>query len=196
MLREQDSPQRVLSIFIGGREALAIALALSGEPPPRPLRHDLLVALIEGLDVRVEHVEVTEIQEGVFVAELAVRGPGGGVSLDSRPSDAIALALRTDAPLYASDEVLDHAGALVVAEHEERAIDEDVDRLRSFLDEIDPADFDQHHGPGTSPDQTGVVERPPRLSPWPVADEPRARAPSLLRALAGQEQHSPAEARH
>jgi uncharacterized protein len=100
LLREQEAPHRVLPIFIGGREALAIALALSGEPPPRPLTHDLLAALIEGLDARVEHVEVTEVRDGVFVAQLAVQGPRGGVSLDSRPSDAIALALRADAPLY------------------------------------------------------------------------------------------------
>jgi uncharacterized protein len=154
LLREQEAPHRVLPIFIGGREALAIALALSGEPPPRPLTHDLLAALIEGLDARVEHVEVTEVRDGVFVAQLAVQGPRGGVSLDSRPSDAIALALRADAPLYASDEVLDHAGALMSTEVEERAIDEDVDRFRTFLDEIDPADFDQHQGPGDPPDQT------------------------------------------
>jgi uncharacterized protein len=154
LLREQEAPHRVLPIFIGGREALAIALALSGEPPPRPLTHDLLAALIDELDARVEHVEVTEVREGVFVAQLAVQGPRGGVSLDSRPSDAIALALRTDAPLYASDEVLDQAGALMSTEHEERAIDDDVDRFRTFLDEIDPADFERHQGPGNPPDQT------------------------------------------
>jgi bifunctional DNase/RNase len=154
LLREQEAPHRVLPIFIGGREALAIALALSGEPPPRPLTHDLLAALIDELDARVEHVEVTEVREGVFVAQLAVQGPRGGVSLDSRPSDAIALALRTDAPLYASDEVLDQAGALMSTEHEERAIDDDVDRFRTFLDEIDPADFERHQGPGDPPDQT------------------------------------------
>jgi uncharacterized protein len=155
LLREQEAPHRVLPIFIGGREALAIALALSGEPPPRPLTHDLLAALIEGLDARVEHVEVTAVREGVFVAQLAVQGPRGGVSLDSRPSDAIALALRTDAPVYASDEVLDHAGALMSTEHEE-AIDEDIDRFRTFLDKIDPADFEQHQSPGDPPDQTGT----------------------------------------
>jgi uncharacterized protein len=141
LLRERDAPRRVLPIFIGGREALAIALALSGETPARPLTHDLLAAVIETLDVSVNHVEVTEVRAGTFVAELFLSGPSGGVSLDSRPSDAIALALRLDAPLFASDDLLDHAGVLVSTEAEERAIDEDVARFRAFLDEVDPDEF-------------------------------------------------------
>ena len=152
LLREQDAPHRVLPIFIGGREAVAIALALSGQSPPRPLTHDLLAALIESLDAHVDHVEVTEVREGTFLAELAVRGPHGGVSLDSRPSDAIALALRLDAPLFASDAVLDAAGALVSVETDDRAIDEDVDRFRAFLDEVDPAEFEKPEGRDEPPD--------------------------------------------
>jgi bifunctional DNase/RNase len=155
LLCEQDAPHRVLPIFIGGREAVAIALALSGEPPPRPLTHDLLAAVIETLDARVDHVEVTDVREGTFVAELALHGPHGGVSLDSRPSDAIALALRLDAPLFASDEVLDQAGALVSTEAEQRVIDEDVDRFRAFLDEVDPREFEKHQDPDEPPDEAG-----------------------------------------
>jgi uncharacterized protein len=147
LLREQDAPYRVVPIFIGGREAVAIALALSGEPPPRPLTHDLLAAVIEGLDARVDHVEVTEVREGTFHAELAVQGPQGGVNLDSRPSDAIALALRVDAPLFVSEEVLDQAGAIVSTAADEQEIDEDVERFRTFLDEVDPTDFAEHGGP-------------------------------------------------
>jgi uncharacterized protein len=153
LLREQDEPHRMLPIFIGGPEAASIALALSGQEPPRPVTHDLLAALLETLDLRVEHVEVTEVRDGTFVAELAVHGPGGGRRLDSRPSDAIALAVRVHAPLYVSDEVLDEAGAIVAEVPDEaledeapddELIDDEVARFRSFLDELDPGEF----GPG------------------------------------------------
>lgn len=141
LLREQEAPHRLLPIFIGGREAVAIALALSGETPPRPLTHDLLAAVIESLDAHIDHVEVNGMREGTFLAELAMSGPRGGVRLDSRPSDAIALALRVDAPLFASDAVLDEAGVLIVAPADDEAIDQDVDRFRAFLNEVDPAEF-------------------------------------------------------
>src|SRR5690606_41012152 len=125
LLREVDEPHRVLPISIGGREALAIAMALSGEEPPRPLTHDLLAAIIDTLDVTVERVEVTAIRDGTLLAELVVRGPSGGALIDSRPSDAIALALRVDAPLFASEEVLDEAGAVLLVRSEERRVGEE-----------------------------------------------------------------------
>jgi uncharacterized protein len=171
LLREQEAPHRVLPIFVGGREAIAIALALGDQAPPRPLTHDLLAELIETLDARVDHVAVTGVSDGTFVAELALRGPHGGVSLDSRPSDAIALALRMDAPLFASDAVLDEAGRLVKIdidgeaidddeigdidewvvtddrEVDDEMIDDDLDRFRRFLDDVDASDFGKHDGP-------------------------------------------------
>ncbi len=153
LLREQDAPHRVLPIFIGGQEALAIASALSGESPPRPLTHDLLAALVEGLDAHVDHVEVTEVRDGTFVADLAVRGPSGGVSLDSRPSDAIALAFRVDAPLFASDAVLEEAGTFVSVRADDEAIDEDVTQFREFLDDVDPTDFETRRGTDEPPDE-------------------------------------------
>jgi len=153
LLREQDAPHRVLPIFIGAQEALAIASALSGESPPRPLTHDLLAALVEELDVQVDHVEVTEIRDGTFVADLAVRSPSGGVSLDSRPSDAIALALRVDAPLFASDSVLEEAGTTVSVRADDDAIDEDLTRFRAFLDEVEPTEFETRRGTDEPPDE-------------------------------------------
>jgi uncharacterized protein len=152
VLREQDAPHRLLLIHIGGHEALSIALALTGESPPRPLTHDLLAALIDSLDARVDHVELTELRAGTFLAEMAVRGPHGAVSIDSRPSDAIAVAVRADAPLFASDAVLAEAGVLATIATDEQTIDEDVDRFREFLNEVDPADFDKPEGRGHSPD--------------------------------------------
>jgi uncharacterized protein len=152
LLREKDAPNRVLPIFIGVPEAIAIAVAMSGESPPRPLTHDLLAALIDNLDVHVDHVEVTGVRDGAFIAELAVRGPSGGVSLDSRPSDAIALALRVDAPVFASEAALDQAGAIVAVRADEDPIDDDMARLRTFLDEVDPAEFEMGQGPDDRPD--------------------------------------------
>ncbi|MGH9210564.1 MAG: bifunctional nuclease family protein [Acidimicrobiales bacterium] len=154
LLREHEEPHRVLPIVIGETEALAIALAIDGQAPPRPLTHDLMVSLVESLDARVGHAEVTELRDGAFVAELAVTGPQGERRIDSRPSDAIALAMRVDAPLFVSDDVLEQAGAVLPDEDSEQpddvlgddapddeVIDEEVGRFRAFLDDLDPADF-------------------------------------------------------
>ena len=150
LLREDDEPHRVLPIFIGAHEATAIALAGRSELLPRPLTHDLMAALVQSLDGRVDAVEVTELRDGAFKASLAVHGPAGEQRLDTRPSDAIALALRLGAPVFVAEEVLDAAGAVVGAPDGERgeqaaldqaAIDEAVEQFRSFLDDVDPAQF-------------------------------------------------------
>jgi uncharacterized protein len=161
LLREQEAPHRVLPMSIGAPEAVAIGLALGHEVPPRPLTHDLLATFIHDLDARVDHVEVTELHDGTFHAELTVQGPTGERRLDSRPSDAIALALRVDAPVFVSEEVLDEAGAIlaVVTDEDEdeddeddddvdveagialdeETIEEEVARFRTLLDDLDPA---------------------------------------------------------
>jgi bifunctional DNase/RNase len=116
-----------------------------------------MAALVASLDARVERVEVTELHDGAFLAELAVTGPGGDHRLDSRPSDAIALALRLDAPLFVSDAVLEVAGTvpdMVPADAQD--IDDQVAAFRTQLDDLDPADFatdpdagpDAHTDPG------------------------------------------------
>lgn len=141
LLREQDEPHRVLPIFVGAPEASAIALALTGQLPPRPSTHDVMAALIESLDAEIVRVEVTGFQDGAFRAELTVSGPAGGRQLDARPSDGIALALRLDAPLFVSESVLDEAGTVLEEAPDEEAIDDEVSEFAAFLDEIDPADF-------------------------------------------------------
>jgi hypothetical protein len=163
LLREQDAPRRVLPIFVGPVEATAIALALGDESPPRPLTHDLMVTLVETAQARVERVEVTELREGTFFAELAVSGPAGERRVDSRPSDAIALAVRVDAPLYVSGTVLDEAGAVWAEAIDEASIDEEVARFRSALEAVDPAQLQLDDGgesadaddtdPGSSPEE-------------------------------------------
>lgn len=139
VLREHDSPYRVLPIFIGSAEATSIAVALSGRPPLRPLTHDLMAALVEGLGARVDAVEVTALRDGAFLAELAVSGPGGRRRLDSRPSDGVALAVRVGAPLYADEEVLAAAGHVLAERLDDEAIDHAVEEFRGHLESLDPS---------------------------------------------------------
>lgn len=147
LLREHDEPHRVLPIFVGAPEAFAIGLALASEDPPRPLAHDLMATFLERLHAHVDHVEVTELHDGTFHAELTLHGPTGERRVDSRPSDAIALALRVHAPVFASEDVLDEAGvALLVVNGEEgggeadpEVIDAEVARFRALLDHLDPS---------------------------------------------------------
>lgn len=149
VLREQDEPRRLLPIFIGAPEASAIAIAATGEKPPVPLVHDVMVALVKSLDGRVDAVEVTGLQDGTFLASINLSGPGGSRRIGSRPSDALALAVRTGAPVYVAEAVLDEAGTLPSPDEppvddptlEPAEIDAEVDSFRSFLDDVDPADF-------------------------------------------------------
>ncbi|HVS67106.1 MAG TPA: bifunctional nuclease family protein [Mycobacteriales bacterium] len=144
VLRETEAPHRVLPIFVGGSEATAIGLALAGETPSRPLTYDLMATLMQSLDAHLDRVEVTEVRDGAFLAEVEVTVPSGGRRLDTRPSDAIALAVRLNAPLFVSDAVLDEAGAVLPDQPtpvDPAAIDEQVAAFRSELDTLDPADF-------------------------------------------------------
>ena len=138
LLREVGGA-RYLPIWIGAVEATAIAFALEGVEPDRPLTHDLLQLVTDSLEVTVESVTVTELRDGIFYADLVLAKPGGeNVIVSSRPSDAIALAARTKAPLYANSEVLDEVGVEIRDEGQE----DEVARFRAFLEEINPEDFD------------------------------------------------------
>jgi bifunctional DNase/RNase len=178
LLREHDEPHRVLPIFIGPVEAAAIALALGNETPPRPLTHDLLATLVDTAQARVERVEVTELRDGTFLADLALSGPTGERRVDSRPSDAIALALRVDAPLYVASAVLDEAGALLAETLDEEAIDEEVARFRSVLETLDPTHLQP--GPGSEPraGTTGQDESRDPDAQWDDEEHPDEPEPS------------------
>lgn len=156
LLREHEAPHRVLPIFVGGSEAASIAAALSGQVLPRPLTHDLMASLVQSLDAHVDAVEVTDVRDGSFLAAIALHGPAGDRRLETRPSDAIALAVRLGTPLFVSDEVLDEAGGLLTETSDETldltdaatpepldeaAIDDAVAEFREFLDDLDPAAF-------------------------------------------------------
>ncbi len=143
VLREHDAPNRLLPIVIGQADASSIAIAASGTRLPRPMTHDLMASMVDALDGHLDAVEVTELVDGAFLANLTLSGPGGQRRIDTRPSDAIALAVRLQAPLFVSEAVLDEAGALPMADEpfDDLAIDAEVDQFRAFLAELEPTDF-------------------------------------------------------
>jgi hypothetical protein len=147
VLREHEAPNRLLPIIVGQADASSIAIAASGTRLPRPMTHDLMASVVDALDGHLDAVEVTELHDGAFHANLTLSGPAGQRRIDTRPSDAIALAVRLRAPLFVSEAVLDEAGALPLDEPDadqfalDAAIDAEVDQFRAFLDELDPDDF-------------------------------------------------------
>jgi bifunctional DNase/RNase len=141
VLREKETPFRYLPIFVGESEAASIAIAMSGTPSPRPLTHDLMAKLMQTLETQLQFVEVTELRDGSYIAEMTVSSPSGDQCFDTRPSDGIALAVRLGAPMFVSEEVMDRLGAMPNAEPDEEAIEAEVEEFREFLDEVDPSAF-------------------------------------------------------
>jgi len=135
LLREREG-ERYLPIWIGAAEAAAIALSLQGVVTPRPMTHDLLKNILEDLSVRVARIVVTELRESTFFATIEMQRDSTTFEVSSRPSDAIALAVRMAIPIFASEEVLDEAAILIPGEEEE-----EVEKFREFLDNISPEDF-------------------------------------------------------
>jgi uncharacterized protein len=140
LLQESQGTQRLLPILIGGAEASAIHYALEGVQPPRPLTHDLFVSVMQTLGGQLDHVLVTEVRDHTFYAELHLTTPAGPKIVSSRPSDAIALAVRCGAPLFASDELLDEVGQLPAPEPEDEA-EEIIDEFKDFIEHVNPEDF-------------------------------------------------------
>ncbi len=149
VLLRESTGSRYLPIWIGAVEATAIAYALEGVVPQRPLTHDLLKAVSEALGANVVRVTVTELRESVFFADLVFDVEGREVHVSSRPSDAIALAARTGAPLFASPTVLADAGIEIHDEDEE----EEIARFREFLDDVTPEDFGDSGGTSRAPNE-------------------------------------------
>lgn len=143
LLRERAGARRVLPIFIGGPEATAIAFALEEVVTPRPMTHDLMGDLLDDLGVSIESVIVTELRDRTFYAEIELHASDGVHRVSSRPSDAIALAVRKGTPIYAEEEVLDEAG--FEAEESEDDDGEDdaevVEQFKEFIDNVSPEDF-------------------------------------------------------
>ena len=136
LLRERGGT-RHLPIWIGAPEATAIALALEGVEPQRPLTHDLLQTAITRLGASVDRVVITGLSDGIYYADLVLANGDGEVVVSARPSDAIALTARTGSPLFVAPAVLDEAGVEIQDEEEE----EEVERFRDFLESVTPEDF-------------------------------------------------------
>jgi len=163
MLKEKDA-ERYLPIFIGPAEANAIAIKLRGETLPRPLTHDLLRNIIEVLGASVDSIKINDLMNDTFYAKIILNIDGEKTEIDARPSDALALAVRLDAPIYADDAVLDKAGISLEKieeaekmEEEEKKLegegkgkkisDEELKRLSAFsdfIDSLDLEDFDKN----------------------------------------------------
>jgi len=150
ILRDEEE-KRSLPIWVGVFEANAIALELEKVPIQRPQTHDLIKNLLEALDARVSKVVVNDLRENTFFALIHLTVGAAEVTVDSRPSDAIALALRVGAPIFVDDDVVSRARTVEVASAEgehsaargEGAPAEDPDKIKQWLDSIKPGDFGQ-----------------------------------------------------
>ncbi|WP_394930175.1 bifunctional nuclease family protein [uncultured Ilumatobacter sp.] len=141
LLREQDGDRRLLPIYIGTPEASAIHYALEGVEPPRPLTHDLFLITLGELGATVDQVVVTEMRDRTFHAEVYLSSPSGDKVISARPSDAVALAVRCNAPLFATDELMAAEAQEAPAEPEVDAA-EIIDDFKDFLDNVSPEDFE------------------------------------------------------
>ncbi len=154
VILQQNDSNRGLPIWIGPAEANAIALELQGAKPPRPLTHDLLISVMDNLGASLGSIIVSDIREETFYARLLLNTDSEQLELDSRPSDAMALAVRANVPIYAEESVLDQAGVLIDSEtgnvlpreenessgspQEQESLD-----LSAFRDVVERLDLDQ-----------------------------------------------------
>ncbi len=146
ILREPDQ-NRYLPIWIGGYEADAITIELLGRTVPRPQTHDLLKLVIDAMGARVSHVLVNDLRDDTFFARIVMDQNGRKVEVDSRPSDAIALAVRVKASIFVADSVMERAGIVPeeglseFVEGQELASGEDLSAFRDFVESLDLDDF-------------------------------------------------------
>jgi uncharacterized protein len=140
LLREREGRQRLVPIYIGNPEATSIHYALEGVVPPRPLTHDLFLEALAVVGARIDKVVVTEMRDHTYYAELHLETNEGPKVVSSRPSDAIALAVRCDAPLFANEDLVDEVGQEPPPEPEEHT-EEILDEFHDFIENVTPEDF-------------------------------------------------------
>ncbi len=146
ILRETDGV-RILPIWIGPGEAHAIRRLLAEEPFPRPLTHDLLVTMVEGLRGKVTRVVIAELKDNTFYANVLIEREGEVLAIDSRPSDAIAIALRAQAPVFVNEALLmpppaeEPSAPEPPDEPTAPSVEDEAERLRRYLEKLDPEDF-------------------------------------------------------
>ena len=130
---------RYLPIWIGHPEAAAILMKMQGAPTPRPMTHDLVTEMLGELNATVAKISVTELRDNTFFAIITLQVNGSEVEIDSRPSDALAIAVRSGAPIFAAEEVITESA--IEFEHEVEDTEEVVDKFKEFLDRVTPEDF-------------------------------------------------------
>ena len=138
LLKTQEG-NKFLPIWIGHPEAAAILMKLQGASTPRPMTHDLFTDMLGQLEASVTRIAVTELRENTFYALITVSVNGSEIELDSRPSDALALAVRSGAPIYAADAVIEESA--IEFEHEDVNEEEVVEEFKKFLEDVKPDDF-------------------------------------------------------
>lgn len=142
VLREMSGDRRSVPIFIGGPEAHAIDLAVTGTKTARPMTHDLFVEVVRGLGASFERVVVTKLIDGTFHADLVLRTKDGSeTTFSARTSDSVAIAVRAGVPIFAEADLVDEVGFIEEEDSEPADAEELVEELRSFLDEVNPEDF-------------------------------------------------------
>ena len=133
---------KFLPIWIGHPEAAAILMKLQGASTPRPMTHDLVTSMLSELEARVTRITVTELRDNTFYASITIQQDGSEIEIDSRPSDAIALAIRTEAPIFAADDVIAESAIEFEGEEvDEEQLEAEVVKFRSFLDDVTPDQF-------------------------------------------------------
>ena len=144
ILREAKG-SRVLPIWIGPAEASAIALEIAGKKFQRPLTHDLMAAIVKGLKAKVSKIIISDLRDNTFYANIVLEREKDNeiVNVDARPSDSIALALRTESPIYLSETLLETGKdiSVLTKEHREKSEEERAEELRKFLEDLNPEDF-------------------------------------------------------
>lgn len=136
VLLKESGGERYLPIWIGAVEATAIAFALQGIQTPRPMTHDLIRDILQETAVEVERVTISELVDQTFYASIRMQAGGSTLEVSSRPSDAIALAVRLGSPIFGAEEVLEQAGIEIKDDEEV-----EVEKFREFLDQVTPEDF-------------------------------------------------------
>ena len=141
LLKTTDG-NKFLPIWIGHPEAAAILMKLQGATTPRPMTHDLVTDMLSQLDAQVVRITVTELRDSTFYAQITVQQDGSEIEIDSRPSDAIALAIRAEAPIFVADRVIEESAIEFEGEDvDQDQLDAEVAKFRNFLEEVTPEDF-------------------------------------------------------
>ncbi len=132
---------RIVPIWIGTNEATQLGMALEHTKFSRPMTHDLFLDALTNLDARIERVEITDMEKGTFYSKLVITQQGREISLDARPSDSLALAVREDAPLFIEESVLERASFPYLVKRDASKSQEEIDEFKTFLEQLAPEDF-------------------------------------------------------